>query len=98
MGNKNELEQIFSFEPNSFSAEVNISQINEHVLRVLLGLPANQLKKKKLNRKTFKKALMAYRISRNAAEQVCINIGKGGGAISYALASKLHGSHWGFGL
>ena len=98
MDDNNELKHIFSFEPNSFSAEVNISHINEHALRVLLGLPANQLKKKKLNRKTFKKALMAYRISRNAAEQVCINIGKEGGAMSYALASKLNGSHWGFGL
>ena len=39
--------------------------------RKIIGFPADPIRCKKLNRKSFKKALMAWGMPRNAAEKAC---------------------------
>lgn len=39
--------------------------------RKIIGFPAEPIRHKKFNRKSFKKALMAWRVQRNEAEKIC---------------------------
>lgn len=57
------------------SFECTIEPHDMKAFRKLIGLPAIPTKKPKRNKKTFKKALMAYGYSRDKADAICQVIG-----------------------
>lgn len=63
------LKDIFKTDDVSFTCTLEPN--NMKTIRKLLGLPEVPLSKVKRRRKSFKKALMAYGYSRNAAERIC---------------------------
>ena len=66
-----------------------VSKVDMPLLRTrMLGLPACPVKHKRFSRKTFKKALMANRISRNKAECICRQVAERKGHLSYVMISK----------
>lgn len=51
--------------------ECTIEPKDMKAFRKIIGFPAEPIRHKKLNRKSFKKALMAWGMPRNAAEEAC---------------------------
>jgi len=66
-----------SFDPESFPGGLKMLRVK------ILGLPACPVNHKHFSRKTFKKALMAHRWSRNKAEYMCRLVANSNGVISY---------------
>lgn len=57
---------------------IDVSKNSEllKTFRKIIGFPAEPIRHKKLNRKSFKKALMAWGMQRNEAEKICNYISK----------------------
>lgn len=83
---------ITSVEPciilHEMSGSLRLSNLDEKTIRVkIFNLPGCPLKKKKLNKKTFIKALMANRVPRNQAEGATWFFKRGKGIFSYPNSS-----------
>lgn len=66
---------VKSFESNEgFTCTIEPKDMK--AFRKIIGFPAEPIRHKKLNRKSFKKALMAWGMQRNEAEKICNYISK----------------------
>lgn len=66
---------VNSFESNE-GYTCTIEPKDMKAFRKIIGFPAEPIRHKKLNRKSFKKALMAWGMQRNEAEKICNYISK----------------------
>ena len=89
------LNEVFSKEPITFSIDIGNMYEKEWMLfrSRILGLPARPVRHKHFSRKTFKKALMAHRWSRDKAEYMCRLVAQSNGILSYDRIAE-HACPW----
>lgn len=67
-------EGIIDIDNESYTCTIEPKDMK--AFRKIIGFPAEPIRHKKLNRKSFKKALMAWGMQRNEAEKICNYISK----------------------
>ena len=63
------IESIIDIDNKSYTCTIELEDMK--AFRKIIGFPAEPIRHKKLNRKSFKKALMAWGMPRNQAEKNC---------------------------